>query len=263
MDRQPSLVITDRRAVLTIDRPSTRNAIDRPTMRALHEVLDEVEDRCERDEVRVLAIRGGGDRVFISGGDLKELAAIRTEPDAREMATTMRGVLDRVAGLPVPTVAVLNGHAYGGGAEVALACDLRIAAADVRLAFKQVALAIMPAWGGVERLAALVGRSRSLDLLLTGRDLAAPEAAAAGLVNYVVERADFDDAVDRLLGDLGTVPPVAARGIKNLLDRVSPPTSPTTEELGVAAFAATWISDDHWDAVERQERRRREARARA
>jgi len=117
----------------------------------------------------VLVVTGAGTRVFVAGGDLKELAAIRTHDDAVAMAHTMRTVLDRIATLPVPVLAAVNGDAYGGGAEVAVACDIRIAADDVRCGFNQVALGIMPAWGGIERLTALVGRGRALMLMTTGR----------------------------------------------------------------------------------------------
>src|SRR5690349_21006304 len=171
--------------VLTIDRPDARNAIARATMRELASALDEI----ETSPAHVLVVTGAGTRVFVAGGDLKELAAIRTHDDAAAMAHTMRTVLDRLATLPVPVVAAVNGDAYGGGAEVAVACDIRIAADDVRCAFNQVALGIMPAWGGIERLTALVGRGRALMLMTTGRVLDAGAALALGLFDEVVPRA--------------------------------------------------------------------------
>jgi enoyl-CoA hydratase/carnithine racemase len=261
MERDVTLTVDNRAAVLTIDRPSTRNAIDRPTMGTLARLLDEVESLVERDEVRVLAIRGGGDRVFVSGGDLKELAAIRTESDAREMALTMRGVLDRVSSLAVPTVALLNGHAFGGGAEVAIACDMRLAAADVRIGFTQVQLGIMPAWGGVERLAKLVGRGRTSHLLLTGSVLTADAAARVGLVEEVVDRSTFDEASRDLLTQLAALPPAAARGIRRLVDEVWQPDSPRTTDDATSAFARSWVSDEHWEAVDQQARLRAQRRA--
>src|SRR6201996_4527813 len=102
-------------AVLTVDRPAVRNAIGPATMDALESALDQVADAAD-----VLVIRGGGDRAFVSGGDLKELAAIRTHEDAMAMARRMRGMLDRVAAFPIPVIAALNGHTLGGGAEVAI-----------------------------------------------------------------------------------------------------------------------------------------------
>jgi enoyl-CoA hydratase len=256
-----TLTVQDRCALLTIDRPQTRNAIDRPAMATLGGLLDEVAALVDRDEARVLAIRGGGDRVFVSGGDLKELATIRSEDDARAMALSMREVLDRVGALSVPTVAVLNGHAFGGGAEVAIACDMRIAASDVQIGFTQVQLGIMPAWGGVERLAKVVGRGRACHLLLTGAVLTAGEAAAVGLVEQVVDRPGFDAAVVALLTQLAAVPPAAARGIRALVDDVWRPDSPQTTEPAATAFARSWVSDEHWQAVDEQARLRAERRA--
>ena len=118
---------------------------------------------------QALVIKGAGDRAFVSGGDLKELSALRTEEDAAAMAKRMRSICDQLAAFPAPVIAVLNGHAFGGGAEVAVAADIRVAADDIKIAFNQVTLEIMPAWGGAERLAALVGKSRALLLAGSGR----------------------------------------------------------------------------------------------
>lgn len=157
------LELADGLAVVTINRPHARNAIALDTMDELDQAIEEAAG------ARALVITGAGDRAFVSGGDLKELAALRTVDQAAAMAEKMRGVCDRLAGFPGPVVAALNGHALGGGAEVAVAADIRIAADDVKIGFNQVALAIMPAWGGAERLARLVGRSRALLLAGSGR----------------------------------------------------------------------------------------------
>src|SRR5262249_5456277 len=135
----------------------------------------------------VLVIRGRGDRAFISGGDLKELAKIRTHEAAVAMAVRMRRLCDRIATFPGPVIAALNGHALGGGAEVAVA-------ADVRVGFTQATLAIMPAWGGAERLAALVGRSQALLLVTTGDRLDAAEAHRIGLIDRVYPREAFEES---------------------------------------------------------------------
>ena len=134
-------------------------------------------------------IKGAGDKAFVSGGDLKELSAIRTEADAAAMARRMRGVCDRIAAFPGPVLAALNGHALGGGAEVAVAADIRLAADDIKIGFNQVSLAIMPAWGGAERLAALVGKGRALLLAGTGSILDAGRGAAGRPGRRVVPRA--------------------------------------------------------------------------
>ena len=112
-------------AILTVNRPAVRNAIGLATMDALDQALDAATD------ADVLVICGGGDRAFISGGDLVELAKIRTESEAVAMALRMRRLCDRIATFPAPVIAALNGHALGGGAEVAVAADIRVAADDI------------------------------------------------------------------------------------------------------------------------------------
>ncbi|MBO0864672.1 MAG: enoyl-CoA hydratase/isomerase family protein [Mycobacterium sp.] len=222
-------------AVLTIDRPHARNAISLDTMDQLEKALDGAFG------ASALAITGAGDRAFVSGGDLKELAAIRTEEDAAAMARRMRSICDRLAGFPVPVIAALNGHAFGGGAEVAVAADIRLAADDIKIGFNQVALEIMPAWGGAERLAALVGKSRALLLAGTGTVLDAAEAERLGLIDRVLPRSEFDDGWREVARALANRP---AGEIKRVIGGVSP-------DEAVASFARLWVSDAHWQAADR------------
>ncbi len=243
-------------ALIVIDRPSAHNAISRPTMAELGDALDEV----AASDARVVAIRGAGEKVFVSGGDLKELASIRTEDEAQSMAMTMRTLLDRVASLPVPVVAALNGHAFGGGCEVAIACDFRLACDDVKLAFNQVDLGIMPAWGGIERLQAVVGRGRALYLLTTGLPIDAPTAGAWGLVEQVVPRPEFEDRLTELLDRIARAPREALVGIKAAADAARPAARPDLAPAATASFATTWVGDAHWAAVAEMEQRRQKTR---
>ena len=229
------LEIDDGLAVVTIDRPRARNAISLETMDQLGDALDGA------DGARALVIKGAGDKAFVSGGDLKELAAIRTEADAAAMAWRMRAICDRIAAFPGPVLAALNGHALGGGAEVAVAADIRLAADDIRIGFNQVTLAIMPAWGGAERLTALVGRSKALLLAGTGNVLDAAEAQRVGLVDVVVPRGSFEDEWRTVARKLATRP---AGEIKRVVGGASAPEA-------VAAFARLWVADEHWAAADR------------
>src|SRR6201996_3311318 len=174
-------------AVITINRPNARNAIAPQTMDQLEQAL------ADANGALCLVIRGEGDKAFVSGGDLKELSALRTEEQAAAMAWRMRSICDQLASFPAPAVAALNGHARGGGAEVAVAADIRVAADDIKIGFNQVSLEIMPAWGGAERLAALVGRGRALMLAGPGAILSAADAERVGLIQRVVPRESFED----------------------------------------------------------------------
>jgi enoyl-CoA hydratase len=229
------LEFDDGLAVITIDRPEARNAIAPETMAQLHTALDKAEG------ATALVVKGAGDRAFVSGGDLKQLAALRTEEDAAAMARTMRHVCDRIADFPAVTIAVLNGHALGGGAEFAVAADIRLAATDIKIGFNQVLLEIMPAWGGAERLVDLVGYSRALLLAGTGTILAAADAERLGLIDRVLPRESFDDEWRTIARQLAHPP---AGEIKRVMKGV-----PTEE--AVAAFARLWVSDEHWAAADK------------
>jgi enoyl-CoA hydratase len=241
-DQMVDLELDDGLAVLTIDRPHARNAISLDTMAELEKALNDLESA---KSVRALVIKGAGDRAFVSGGDLKELSAIRTIEEASAMAWRMRAICDRFAEFPAPVVAALNGHAFGGGAEVAVAADIRVAADDIKIAFNQVLLEIMPAWGGAERLAGLVGRSRALLLAGTGMLLDACEAERIGLVDRVLPRSTFDDGWRALARSLANRP---AAEIKRVIAGASP-------QEAVASFARLWVSDEHWAAADKATRR--------
>ena len=228
-------------AVITINRPNARNAIAPQTMDQLGQAIVGAKGAL------CLVIRGEGDKAFVSGGDLKELSALRTEEQAAAMAWRMRSLCDELANFPAPVVAALNGHAFGGGAEVAVSADIRVAADDIKIGFNQVSLEIMPAWGGAERLAALVGRGRALMLAGTGAVLTADQAEKVGLVDRVLPRATFETEWRSLARALANRP---AGDIKRVMSGV-----PASD--AVAAFASLWVSDEHWAAADRVMKRSR------
>jgi enoyl-CoA hydratase/carnithine racemase len=240
-------------AVVTIDRPGVRNAIGLATVDELESALDHALE----SGAAVLVLRGAGERVFVSGGDLKELSAIRTYDDAVGMASRVRRALDRVAAFPVPVVAALNGHALGGGAEVAIAADIRIAADDVKIGFNQVSLGIMPAWGGAERLAQVVGRGRALLAIATGEVYDAPTAQRLGLIDVVVPRAKFDDDWRNLARRMAAAAAGTTRAVKSVITAAAPSLQPEQEAAATDAFARLWAAEAHWEAVEALQEKRR------
>jgi enoyl-CoA hydratase len=157
------------------------------------------------------------------------------------MAWRMRKVCDRIAAFPGPVLAALNGHALGGGAEVAVAADIRLAADDVKIGFNQVALEIMPAWGGAERLSALVGKSQALLLAGTGAVLSAADAERVGLIQRVVPRESFEDEWRAVARKLAATP---VEAIKRVI-------AGTTKDDAVSSFASLWVSDAHWAAADK------------
>ncbi len=245
-----TLTIRSGVALITIDRPEVRNAIGLATVDALDHAISDIAG----SEAAVVVLRGGGDRAFVSGGDLKELNALRTHEQAVKMANRVRSVLDRLAGLPIPVIAALNGHALGGGAEVAVAADIRIAAEDIRIGFNQVTLGIMPAWGGIERLTQLVGRSRAMLAVASGTQYDADTAQRLGLLDLVVARSEFDECWQSIATAMAGLAPGATRAVKSVVASLVPAVHPATRENAVEQFALLWAAPAHWAAVEEMTR---------
>jgi enoyl-CoA hydratase len=251
--RDLQLEVTRGVATLSINRPKSRNALALQTMAELDQALDLIKGA----RARVLVIRGTGDKAFCAGGDLKELEHMRSEADAASMARRMRATLDRLPQLPIPVIAGLNGDAFGGGAELAVACDIRIAAAHARIGFAQVTLGLMPAWGASERLAALVGRGRALHLLLGGQAIGADDALRIGLVEEVAPSEKFDARLAEMGAAIASASADAVAGIKRSVDSVRPHRNPELADATIEEFARTWAHPAHWKAVERMEKVRK------
>ena len=171
-------------AVLTVNRPRAMNALNADTLNEIAQALEAVMDQAE---VGALIVTGGGDRAFVAGADIAELADMDSVYAGRELSLAGQDVLQSVANLPIPTIAAIGGFALGGGLELALACDLRVAGPRAKLGLPEVGLGLIPGFGGTQRLPRLIGAGRALDLMLTGRQVSAEEALGLGLVNFVAD----------------------------------------------------------------------------
>ena len=197
---------------LTINRPEARNALDRETIEALGAHLDYGETDAA---VAAVIVTGAGDKVFVSGADVRELRA-RTRRDALD--ARLSRFYERLERFPKLTVAAVNGYALGGGAELALACDLRLAAESARFGFPELGLGVIPSAGGTQRLPRLVGLGRAKHLILTGDIIDAEEARRIGLVSEVVPLADLALAAQKLAQKVVARGPLAVRLAKLALD---------------------------------------------
>jgi len=196
--------------------------LDRPPVNALSvAVQDEIAaaaiDVSARDDVRAVIVTGG-DKVFAAGADVKEMAAMSHE-EMTERAGPLQDSLTAVANIPKPTIAALAGYALGGGCELALACDLRVAADTVVLGQPEILLGVIPGAGGTQRLARLVGPSRAKELIFSGRLVSAQEALAIGLVDRVVPVAELEAAALEWALRFAAGAPLALAAAKTVIDR--------------------------------------------
>lgn len=199
-------------AVVTINRPGRRNALSRDTWLELAGVLNNLRTD---PETRGLIVTGAGDRAFAAGADVAELV---DRAPLVALDGLVQGILSQLSDLPWPTIAALNGHALGGGWELALACDLRVAAPHARVGFPEVGLGIIPGAGGTLRLLQHVGVGRAMEWILTSRLLDAREAASYGLINEVVNDGKVVEAARSLMSELGKQPRLAVRLAKMMVN---------------------------------------------
>jgi len=202
-------------AVLTIARPHVLNALNTSTLDELRRALLELRDDTG---VRVVVITGAGEKAFVAGADIGELTDL-DETGGREHARHGQAVFDLIERLGKPVIAAINGFALGGGCELALACTLRVASDAAQLGQPEIALGLIPGFGGTQRLARLVGKGVALDLLLSGRRIPAAEALTLGLVNRVVPQAELMPESRRLAAELADRAPVAARLVIEAVNR--------------------------------------------
>jgi enoyl-CoA hydratase len=184
-----NLLIERREGVilLSINRPEVLNALNRET---LGEIEEAVRQFIGDDNQGVLIVTGAGEKSFISGADINELAMLDPR-GAEDISRFGQRVLDTIEQSPKPVIAAVNGYAFGGGCELALACHMRLASESALFGLPEVSLGIIPGYGGTQRLPRLVGQGRALELILSGRRFKAEEAERMGMVNRMVPRADL------------------------------------------------------------------------
>lgn len=236
--------------VVTIDRAEKRNALSRDTLEAIREAFCSA---APDPGILIALLTAAGNRAFAAGGDLRELQALKCGDEIDRFTRAARAALDSIRHFPVPVVALLNGDALGGGGELAMACDMRLAAHHVRIGFVQGRLAISTAWGGGIDLMRLLGPARGLELLATGRLVGAEEALRLGLVNAVVPAGEPDAAAfaRRWCAPCLQQVPQVMRAFKAqaLTERLGVPRA-ERERLEHEHFVASWLHADHWQAAE-------------
>lgn len=234
---------------ITIDRAHKHNALARSV---LTELADAVTSAGAASDTRVIVLTGAGDRFFAAGGDLVDLSNVRDERAAIDMTDQARGALDALRNCPVPVLAYLNGDAIGGGAELALACDMRLQAVGARIGFVQARLAITSAWGGGPDLCQLVGTARAMRMMSRYELVDAQQALAWGLADAVISDGPSGHDIQTFLAPLMVCPPQVLRGIK--AQTAAWRRGAQYEEsrnIEQQQLLKTWLHEDHWSASEK------------
>lgn len=248
METKPLLVdLQDQVLTLTINRPDKRNAL---SLDLLDELGATLRGYSDAPTLKCAIITAVGDRCFAAGGDLKELDAFRSRDEAQQMSQRGRHALDAVREFPLPVIAGLNGLALGGGAELAMACDLRVASAQAEIGFLQGQLNVTTAWGGGIDLIAAVGHQRALDVLLAARRIAPAEAHQIGLISRLCRTDEtLADALTDFIAPYLRRSTGVVRGFKALSAAHRRALRAALTDVEESHFVDTWVHEDHWQAV--------------
>jgi enoyl-CoA hydratase/carnithine racemase len=234
---------------VTINRPGKHNPLSRAVLADLRDAFESARDE---PDLACVVLTGAGDRYFAAGGDLRDLALVRTEQAVGAMVEEARAALDAVRAFPLPVVAVLNGDALGGGAELALACDLRVMREGASIGYVQGRLAITTGWGGGTDLATVIGPARALRMTARCETVSATTALEWGLADAVAPAGKLDAAVQDFIAPILRQSGNVLRGFKAqaLAARRGLPFD-ECRAIEQREFVRTWMHEDHWSAVER------------
>ena len=226
-------------AVLTVDRQEKLNALDGQVVEEIGQALLELES----EGPRVIIVTGAGERAFIAGADIRAMSVMDPIEAKRfsEIGHAAMALLDRS---PIPTIAAVNGYALGGGCEVALACDIRIASENANFGFPEVGLGILPGMGGTQRLPRLIGPALAKELIFTGRRIGTDEAREIGLVNRVVPRGEALGAARELAAEIAANGPLAVRHAKAATNRAMDVDLVSGLEYEADQFALLFATED-------------------
>ena len=202
-------------ATLTLNRPEARNAISRRLLADMESALDEV---AAAADARTVVLTGAGDKAFCAGADLKERAGMSPE-DVADFLRTINRLYTAIQNFRLPVIAAVNGAAFGGGLEMAMAADIRLAAESAVMGLTETRLAIIPGAGGTQRMPRLVGMAKAKELILTGRRIDAREALDIGLVNDIHPQEKLLDMSRKLAGEIGEGGPIAVQQAKAAINK--------------------------------------------
>lgn len=230
---------------VTLNRPDRMNALDGALLEALGETFRDLD---EADDVRVVILTGSGERAFCVGADLKERKGM-SESAVRRRIADYRVVFDRIAALSKPVICGINGYAFGGGLELAMACDLRVVAQETQVGLTELRLGIIPGAGGTQRLSRLVGVARAKELIFTGARFSGQRAAELGVVNYAEPAAEVLTRCRKLAEEMLLSAPIALAQAKVAIDTGAEVDLQSGLDLESVAYAVTLGTSDRLEGL--------------
>ncbi len=232
-------------AWLVLNRPEKMNAINSELMEEMHRMLQEIED--DR-EIWVLILTGAGEKAFSAGADLSWFDGI-TPTHARDLSTEGQTLFSQIENLRQPVIAAINGYALGGGCEIALACDFRIAAERAKIGLTEVGLSLLPAGGGTQRLPRIIGIAKAKEAIMFARRYTAKEALQLGLVHKVVRDEAFEEEVRSFALELAGQSPIAVKLVKQCINQGSQVPLDVGLELEARAFGTLFSTKDIFEGI--------------
>lgn len=233
-------------ATITIDRPEVLNAIRFSTMLEIDDALDTIESD---DSVRVVVLTGTGTKAFVSGGDISVMAKGLGYVQTLTEVPRGQDVCSRIENFPKPFIAGINGYALGGGTELALCCDIRVAADTAKMGLPEIKLGIIPGYGGTQRLPRLIGVGLAKELILTGDLIPAQRALEYGLVNRVVSVAELDQTVAEIAEKIASYSPVAIHMAKTSINNGLQADLRTGLELEARCYSLCFATEDRVEGM--------------
>ena len=237
--------VEDHIAYVTINRPDVLNCFDYETLQQLAEVVNVIE---MDSEVRVAIFTGAGGKAFSAGADLKERKTL-SQQEVRRNVKAIRDVFNHISMLPQPTIAAINGYAFGGGFELVLACDFAIAVEDVKLGLTETSWGIIPGAGGTQRLPRLIGEAKAKELIFTARKITAPVAYEWGILSKVVKREELMTGCVEFAGEMLKNGPIALRQAKFAIRQGMNVDLQTGLALESKAYEITIPTEDRLEAL--------------
>jgi enoyl-CoA hydratase len=227
-------------AFITVNRPAVRNALNSQTVRELSAAFDQAQNDVD---VRVVILTGSGEKAFVAGADINELAT-QTPIAGKQYALAGQAVFDGIENLGKPVIAAVNGFALGGGCELAMACTFRIASENAVLGQPEVKLGIIPGYGGSQRLPRLVGKGRAMQILLTGEMVSAADAVRIGLVNQVVALSELMKTAEDIARKIIANAPIAVKFVLEAVNRGVEMTQAEGQFLEATLFGLCCATED-------------------